>query len=107
VTSGGSTSDDGVDRVDGVVLDWSSEGGDTWTRDLPVAAGEPPLLLRVYANEMADRGDDPWLWEVVEAGSEGDPADGNIDTGGASTREAAMAAAIEEATAHIGILAAE
>ena len=93
--------------MDRVVLDWSSEGGDTWTRALPIAAGEPPLLLRVYVNEMADRGDDPWLWDIVEAGSEGDPADGHIDAGGASTRETAMAAAIEEATAHIGILAAE
>ncbi|MFH5927170.1 hypothetical protein [Roseomonas xinghualingensis] len=93
--------------MDGVASEWSSEGGDAWTKTLPIAAGEPPLLLRVYASAMADRGDDPWLWEVVEADFGDNLAEGRIDAGGTATRETAMMAAIEQATAHIGILADE
>ncbi|WP_424134948.1 hypothetical protein [Roseomonas chloroacetimidivorans] len=91
--------------MDDFATEWTSKGDGAWTRALQVAAGEPPLLLRVSPSDLTDRGDDPWLWEVVEAGSEGDPEEGQIDAGSMATRTAAMEAALDRARAHIAILA--
>jgi hypothetical protein len=91
--------------VDCFASEWTSDGDSTWRRTFLIATGEPPLLLRVLPSDLTDRGDDPWLWEIVEADSEGDPEEGQIDAGSTATREAAMAAALDRARAHIAILA--
>jgi hypothetical protein len=95
-------------NIDDEAADWFLLDTHTWSRTVPVKDGEPPLLLRVFPNPDGIIWDEPWRWEVVEVDDdEVHPSEAEIDMGGASSREAAMEAAIAEATAHVAGLADE
>ncbi|WP_198384799.1 hypothetical protein [Roseomonas sp. KE2513] len=86
---------------------WTATADYVWTRILPIKEGEPPLLLRVFPNPLEGAWDEPWRWEIVEAGYGDGLLEPEIDTGGATGLEAAMEAASTEAAAHVAGLADE
>jgi hypothetical protein len=65
------------------MTDWTQDDMGAWTRTLY------GMLLRVTADP--DDPDDPWTWEVLV--QQDDDTEYEVDLGGATTREEAMAAA--------------
>jgi hypothetical protein len=86
---------------------WTKQQGELWASTLPAQVGEPDLILRVFPNQYAFGREDLWVWEIVDPCEEDETVEAQIDNGEASTREAAMYAAAEEASAHVARISDE
>lgn len=94
------------DEIEG----WTTEGNDTWRKILQSEDGEPPLYLRVFPTPDAFAWEAPWSWEITEVCEDVEETEetaAEIDAGVAPSREAAMLAAIVEATFYVAGLADE